>query len=272
MTSRTFRLTGPINLHVRIGGGSVSVTARDDASEAAVTVTPRRTGDNTSGSAADQIGIELEGNTLSVLASRQRSMPNVLAGWWRDRDGVDVQIAVPSGTAMRIATLTADVTVMGRAGDVDITTGAAAINVDEVDGDLRMRYGSANGHVRKVRGSAVLRSGAGTTRFDEVCGQLHSHSGSGELDAETVRGPAHVRTGAGSTRLGCVHANVDVAAGSGDVSIGLPAGTSARLDVRTGAGRFTSDLPVDKDRTGSGSAISIRARTGSGDIRLFHRA
>lgn len=135
MTTRTFRLTGPINLHVRTGGGAVSVTAREDTQEAAVTVSRRN------GAAADRIGIELEGNTLSVLAPRQRSMPNLLAGWWRDRDGVELQIAVPSGTAMRIATFTADVTVVGRAGDVDITTGAAAINVDEVDGDLRLRYG-----------------------------------------------------------------------------------------------------------------------------------
>jgi hypothetical protein len=69
-----------------------------------------------------------------------------------------------------------------------------------------------------------------------------------------------------------VHGDVDVASGTGELAIGIPAGQAARLDVTTGSGRVNSELPVEERPATAGRAITVRARTGSGDIRLFRAA
>jgi hypothetical protein len=266
VTTRTFPLTAPISLNARLGHGSVRVAAQDGLREATVTLTPR--GDET---VADRTTVQMDGATLSVLAPRQGGIPSLLAGWRRG-DGVDAEISVPTGTPLKIATFTADVHVRGRVGDADVSTGTAAVELGVVDGDLRLRCGSSSSHVHHVLGSAAVKSGSGSVFFDELSGGLHCVLGSGDLDVGVVRGSLRSRTGSGNARLATVRADVDVAAGSGDVSIGVPAGFCAKLDVKTGAGRFRSELPVERERAGSGPTITVRARTGSGDIRLFRPA
>jgi hypothetical protein len=63
-----------------------------------------------------------------------------------------------------------------------------------------------------------------------------------------------------------------VARGSGSIAIGLPAGQPARLDVTTGSGRVDSDLPIEDSPATQHNPITVRARTGSGNVRLFRAA
>ena len=56
------------------------------------------------------------------------------------------------------------------------------------------------------------------------------------------------------------------------MSIGLPSGVTARLDVMTGAGQVRSELPVTDQPAERSGAITVRARTGNGDVRLFRAA
>lgn len=266
MTTRNFALGTPLRqLVVRIGHGSVTVSARDDLAEATVELVPR----DPESSITERIAVELRGDALAVVAPRQGGLADMIGGRRRDRDAVDVTITVPAGTPAKISTATADVRVGGRVGAADIATGLGEITLDAVDGDLRLRYGSASSRVGSVAGSVVVRSGAGDARFGEIAGGLQAGFGSGELDVEVVRGAVRSRVGSGNARLGAVYGDVDLAAGSGGVSIGLPAGISARLDVTSGSGRVESELPIEQAPAPSARPITVRARTGSGTVRLY---
>ena len=262
-----FPLSGPINLLVRLGHGSLTVTAQDDLPEAAVELTPR----DPASDIVDRTTVEMQGSTLTVLAPRQGGLPDLLGGWRRDRDAVDARVVVPTGTAMKLATAGADITVTGRAGGADVATGAATITLDTIDGDLRLRYGSATSRVNAVTGSVVVRAGAGDAHFGAVGGDVQAGTGSGNLDIDRVGGAIRARAGSGNARLGQVFGDVDLVAGSGRIDIGLPGGVSAKVDVTTGSGRVDSELPVDKVATAA-TRITVRARTGSGDVRLFRAA
>jgi hypothetical protein len=268
MTVKTFALTGPINLSVRLGHGSLVVHCVDDPAEARVEISARPGAEDY----AERVAVEMSGPTLTVHAPRQGGVFDLLGDMWRKHAGVDVEVTVPAGTAMKVSTYTAGVHVHGRCGSADIATGAADIEVEQVDGDLRLRSGSARASVAEVHGSVVLRSGAGDAHFGAVSGDLQSVCGSGLLEAQQIRGNARVRSGAGEARLGAVYGNVDIASGSGPMSVGLPAGITAKLDLQTGSGRVTSELPIEKQPASTKGAITIRARTGSGDVRLFRPA
>lgn len=268
MSQQSFPLSGPINLNVRIGHGSLTVTTADDLAEASVTLTPRTKGSDI----LDRITVGMNGHTLEVLAPREGGLADLIGAWKRDRESVDAEITVPTGTAVKLATFTAGINVVGRTGGADVATGTGAITMGEVDGDLRLRFGSASSRVERVTGSTVIRSGAGDASFGEMCGDLEAGFGSGDLDARVVRGTARLRAGSGNLRLSAIHGDVDFTCGSGQMSIGIPSGVSAHLDVRTGSGRVRSEFPIEDDRSGTGPAISVRARTGSGDVRVFRAA
>jgi DUF4097 and DUF4098 domain-containing protein YvlB len=268
MTTKTFPLTGPINLQARVGRGSLTVHALDELTEARVLITPRRKGSDV----AERYTIELNGPTLSVLGPREGGIFDLPIFGTRGNEAVDVVIDVPSGTAVKLSTFSADVVVSGRVGGADIATGSANITAEHVDGDLRVRYGSGNCKVIRVTGSVEARSGAGRAQFGSIDGSLNCACGSGELRVQEVHGSVRSRSGSGSASLETVHGDVDLASGSGPMSIGLPAGRPARLDVTTGSGQVSSDLPIEDAPRGTGEPITVRARTGSGDIRLYRAA
>jgi hypothetical protein len=269
MPTHTFPLEGPINLLVRIGHGSVTVDTEDDLTEARVTLQPGK-------DAADlyaMTAVLMRGRTLTVAAPRQGGIFDFpMFGNRRANRGLAVHVVVPSGTAVKISTFTAPIVVTGRVGGADIAFGHAEAGLREVDGDLRLRYGSGSAKAVQVSGSVQVRSGSGTARFGEIGGGLTAGCGSGDLEVRVVHGAVHSRSGSGTATLHKVHGDVDLASGSGGVDIGLPAGLTAQLDVHTGSGQVRSELPIeDQPRTGKG-AITVRARTGSGDVRLFRAA
>ena len=263
----SFPTSKPINLQCRLGYGSLTVIAQDDLAEATVRLTPRNPRSDVLGRSV----VELRGPTLVVQVPRQGGggLADLIGGWGRDKDAVDAEIVVPTRTAVKLSTGSADITVVGTVGGAEVSTGSADIDVDTVDGDLRLRYGSANSRVSTVTGSATVRSGAGDAHFGEVCGDLQAGFGSGDLDIDIARGSVRSRSGSGDASIGVGYGDIDLAAGSGRVTIGLPEGLSARLQVTTGSGRVQSELPIEDRSTSPGRAITVKARTGSGDVRLF---
>ena len=184
MTTQTFPLSGPINLRVRLGHGSLTVTTADDLTEATVSLTPR----DAASDAAQRIEVAMNGPTLEVKLPRKGGLADLIGKWRHERDAVDAEITIPSGTALDLTTYTADITVRGRSGGADVTTGSAAIALGHVDGDVRVRGGRSNCRIDQVTGSAVARSGAGSVSFGEVGGSVQADFGSGDVEIGTARG------------------------------------------------------------------------------------
>lgn len=265
MSTQTFPVRGQISLQVRLGHGSVTVNAEEGIAEATVSLTPRKPGTDI----VERISVELSGQTLSVIAPRKGGVFDLPFFGNHGHEAVDAVITVPGGTPVKISVFTADIAVRGRVGATDLASGASSIDVERVDGDLRLRYGSGTCAVGEVTGAVEARSGAGNARFGRIRGALSTVCGSGDLDVGTVHGRVRARSGSGGASLGAVYDDVDLASGSGPVRIGLPAGQRVRLDLTTGSGEVDSDLPISSAPLRKGRSIAVRARTGSGDIRLF---
>ena len=261
---KSFPLSGAINLLVRTGHGSVTVTAVDGLDTATVRLTPH----DSDNDIAERTAVEMRGPVLAIVTPNRGGLTDLLGSWRSNRDALAIEVAVPSGTATKISTASADVRIIGRVGGADLATGSATVDVDVVDGNLRLRTGRATRRVGEVDGDVQARPGSGTITLGEVAGSVQSGFGSGDLTVETAHGNVRSRAGSGDALIGCAYGDVEFTAGSGKVSVGLPEGVSARLDVTSGSGRVRSDLPIE-DAPRSGKSITVRARTGSGDIRLF---
>jgi hypothetical protein len=266
---KSFPLTGPLRLEIRIAHGAVTVETADDLTEASVHIETDKHG----AELLSQTAVEMRGSTLAVVAPRQGGIFDLaIFGGRRTGRGLDVKVVVPSGSDVKIATFTAPIRIPGRVGDADLAFGASEAAVRDVDGDLRLRFGSGTAKAVQVKGSVQLRSGSGDAQLGEVHGDLNCGCGSGNLQVRRVHGAVRSKCGSGNARLDAVHGDVDVVSGSGVLEIGLPSGVSARLDVHTGSGKVQSDLPIEEAPREATSKITVRARTGSGDVRLFRAA
>jgi hypothetical protein len=269
VTTTSFPLSGPIQLSCRLGMGTITVHADDGVTEAKVVLTAR----DAKSDYVERTTVELSGSTLVVHGPKPRGplfdLP-VFAGRFGERDAVDADITVPAGTPVKIASWGADVVVKGQAGTTDIMSGSTTTEIDDVDGDLRLRYGSGPARARRITGSVVVRAGSGSITFGEVAGSIEVGCGSGSLEVGNAGGRVRMRTGTGQATIGAAGGDVDFTSGSGGLSVGLRRGQPARLDVITGAGQLRSDVAVeDGPPADTARAITIKARTGSGDVRIF---
>jgi DUF4097 and DUF4098 domain-containing protein YvlB len=259
----TFPVDGPISLQVRLGHGRITICARDGISEAVVRLTPREADSDI----VDRIAVERRESVIVVVGPHQGGLPDLI-GRRRNREIVDADIDVPAGTPVKIASASEEISLVGRLGDTDIATASPRIEIDTVDGDLRLRYGAAEAHTNTVTGSVRLAAGSGTASFGDVRRNLESRVGSGEVTVDTVGGDVRSRAGSGAFRVGEARGDVDVLSGSGPIEIGLAAGVVARVDVMTGSGQVFSELPVDTTPASGVRQVRLRARTGSGDVRI----
>ena len=269
LIAKTFPLTRPINLSVRLSLGSVDVQMADDLTEATVQLSPGAG----AGELAERFTVEMVGRTLTIAPPGEGPLGDLRA-LRRRRGGEEIAITVvvPAGTSLTAMTSDAPITVTGRCGGANIATGSGDICLDHVDGDLVLRYGGTQAQVARVSGSASVRSGSGDVRIGAIDGALQHACGSGGLEVGEARGAVKSRTGSGATRLSAVYGDVDLASGSGPISIGLPPGATARLQLTTGSGRVRSDLPIEERASSATSAITVRARTGRGDVQVFRAA
>ncbi|GAA0639183.1 hypothetical protein GCM10009547_49110 [Sporichthya brevicatena] len=176
MTPQTYAwpVDGPLQLSVRLGHGSLTIDAREDVSEAVVTLTPA------DADGLDRFTVDLRGRTLVVHAPRN-------SGWRKGRGAVDATIVVPAGTTAKLATATADISVTGRLADADVAAGTAAVDVATVTGNLRARVGAGSTNVGTAHGDVDLAAGSGTLTVgipEGVSVRLDVRTGSGVLRSD----------------------------------------------------------------------------------------
>jgi len=266
---KAFPVNGPISLMVRLAHGCVTVETADMLSEATVHVE----GDKQTADLLADTAVEMRGGALIVHAPRQGGIFDLpMFGGRRAGRELDIRVLVPTGSAVKITTFTAPIRILGAVGDAELAFGSGDAAVRRVDGDLQLRFGSGTAEAVRVSGSVQLRSGSGDARLGEVGGNITSACGSGDLLVHVSRGTVRSRCGSGRAQLNEIHGDVDVVSGSGGLEIGLPSGVSAKLDVHTGSGRVRSELPIEDAPRTSAGGITVRARTGSGDVRVFRAA
>ena len=263
MTVHTFPLDGPIALQCRFAFGALNIEAVEGLTEAQVDLRPQ----HASSDIESRCTVTLRGHTLVIAAPRPNGGLLDLASRHDRRHALDIDVQVPAGTTLKLGTHSSSLSTRGRLGSADIAGGALAARVEAVEGDLRLRYGSGQAQLGAVAGSVSIKNGSGDVSVYEIGRSADIALGSGSARLGTAHGSVRVRTGSGSVTIDRAEGDLVMDSGSGDATVGLPAGVSARLDVVTGRGELTTDMPVADDRP-SGHTTTIRVRTGRGDVSI----
>ncbi len=241
--------------------GSVTVLA-GARSEVVVT--------GTLGNGVERLDVERQGARVDIRVVLRRTV-NSMPGrhsWAR------LVIAVPPGSALDIATVSADVTSNGTGG---------AIDVRSVGGDVRIAgEPQAAGRVR-------VNTVSGDVRVQRIGGSLEAGSVSGDIRADVASlQSARLRSTSGDIALDgrlATTSQVELETVSGDVSVAATAEAGIAVDAASFSGDITACFPAQivgptsrrnpgkrlEARVGAGSA-RLKAKTLSGDISLCDKA
>lgn len=201
----------------------------------------------------------------------------------------DLRILVPSGRKLdvnvgvgelEVSRVSADlsldvaaahVTVTGTRGRLSIDAGSGGIEVRDVEtDDLTIDTGSGGVTFSNVTGrNCRIDTGSGGITGDRMnCDLVNIDAGSGGIQIDDVRAPsANIETGSGGVRLGLRTAPRDlrVESGSGGVTVSMPEGAGADVDIQTGSGRIQTDFPLAASRV---ERNHVRGRIGNGSGRI----
>jgi len=272
MLEKTFPVPGPIELNCGFGAGAVTIQAVEQAAHATV----RIVADDPDLPVDRLFRVELVGNRLEVQENRDEAgslLRSILRGGSSDRRRVKIGVELPAGSGARIAVGSATIAGRGRLGDCEVSNGSGGVTFELVEGTLRTRGGSGELSVDRLTGAAHIRGGSGAVRLGEVDGALSISVGSGKVRVGTAHGNTRVRSGSAAVTVEVAEGDVDVACSSGPVTVGIRPGWNAKLDVATGSGRLRTEMPMTESAPAAGGErITIRARTGSGNITVQRAA
>lgn len=180
----------------------------------------------------------------------------------------DITAEVPLGSA-RLATGSGDVTLTRVERELGVNTGSGDVKVEHVTGAVRASTGSGSIDIEEAGDALGLSTGSGDVSIGDAAGPTSVKVGSGDITIERIRDHSVATSGSGDVTVEIADGpSVQAETARGDVQIGVPDGLPTYLDLKTVTGRIRCDLePSDKPAEGE-RALTVRARTVSGDITV----
>lgn len=253
---RTLKVSGPVELDVGTGSGSIRVRT-GDASGVRVYGTIRASGGFFGGEAEKKVRylesnppIEQHGNTIKIGHIEDPELQRNIS--------ISYELVVPVETRLHSGTGSGSQSIDGIAGPLDVSTGSGRIEASNVGSEVRASTGSGGIELRSVKGSVRASTGSGPIRALGVAGGFRASTGSGNVTLEqTSPGDVEVGTGSGSVELRNVRGSLRAQTASGTITAGGEGSGTWRLE--TASGSITVRLP-------SRQGFDLYARTVSGSI------
>ncbi len=268
---RTLQVTGPVNVDLSTGSGSVNVRT---GSSAEVKITARIKASNLfSGNAEERI------KRIEANPPIQQSGNDIRIGHIDDPDlahniSISYDLVVLAETRLRSHTGSGNQSVEGLRGEVEVESGSGGLKISDIEGGVRAETGSGGITIDRIKSDVRAKAGSGSIRATDIAGGFECQTGSGHIVLEqSASGSVRAETGSGGLELRGVRGSLDAQAGSGTiVAEGNPTGS---WSVHSGSGdiqlKLASDAAFDLDaQTNSGSISVNQPVTVQGSVEKKH--
>lgn len=227
-------------------------------------------------------------------------------GWGEQRDGsrrvqiasegsgteasADLRVLVPSGRQVAVYLTVGPLTATGVTGDLRLDGGSGRVTTERTAGSLVVDVGSGSVEIRDHQGDGNIDTGSGSVAVRGMQGdhlvvdtgsgavtltavtadELRVDTGSGSVNGTEVRGRAiHVDTGSGAVDLTLTAPPDTLIAdtGSGSVTVRMPDGVDATVELETSSGDITVDFAM-QIRQWERDEVRGTIGTGAGRIRI----
>jgi DUF4097 and DUF4098 domain-containing protein YvlB len=273
----TFATAEPITVTLTLAVADIRLRASERA-DTVLTVGPRDPSNAKDVELAERTRTEFADGRLEIHAPQ----PWRVLGPSRNAGALDIEIELPTGSALEGEAWVADLHTTGELGRCRFTTSTGDLNVDRTgpatlatnDRVTARRIGGtaeikSAGAVRidEVGGTTTIKNLNGTTQIGRVEGDLTCRSANGDITVDTALAAVAATTSNGGIRVDqIVRGDISLKTANGRIEIGIRPGTAARLDVHTKFGRVRNTLDTADGPGKSDEIATVSARTSYGDI------
>jgi DUF4097 and DUF4098 domain-containing protein YvlB len=238
MRTETFHTPGDVLLRVRVPAGRVDIETVD-GEETRIEI-------ESEPEVESAAVVEAHGGEVVVEIEERRVL------FFRTASEARVRVTCPHGLRMALKCVSANLTVRGKTGAVDVQNVSGNTEFERVDDNLEAQSVSGNVTVKAVAGSTAVETVSGSIRVDQAGGSVTARSVSG------------------NQRFGSLtEGSVTLKSVSGDLRVGIRHGTRLWMDVKSLSGDTSSELPVgEAPLDGDGPLVELRANSTSGSIRI----
>ncbi len=253
---RTLKVSGPVDLEVQTGSGSVTVRPGSSGT-VEIHGTIRSNGWHLDRDIEERVKaiesnppIEQNGNAIHIGRMEDHDLLRNIS--------ISYELVVPAETRLRSETGTGSQSIEGITGPVEANSGSGSLRMSRIGGEVHARTGSGGVELDSVQGSVRASTGSGSVRALGIAGGITASTGSGSVKVEqTAAGDVEVETGSGGVEIKGVKGAARISSGSGSITAeGEPTG---KWRLRTASGSVTVRLPEQ-------AAFDLEARTSSGHI------
>jgi hypothetical protein len=260
MHDRTFNVSGPVRLDLRVPHADVDV-ATGPAGTASVSFTAS--------------GKDAESLDQATITCERRGDTDVLTVNWRQgrmfgfRRAVGVTVRLPEGSDVTIATAAGGIVCAGNLGAVRVETASAGVRVPSA-ASVDVVGVSGEVQVGSVAGDASLKTVSGAIEVDDARGRLVLRTVSGRTRVRRAGGDVEARSVSGDVLLQRLERGVvRLDSVSGDAIVGVEPGVAVWLDLDSASGDVRSELGPSNDGPADGRPVlEVRGRTVSGNVRV----
>jgi hypothetical protein len=273
----TFATPEPITVTLTLTLADIRLRASERA-DTVLTIGPRDPSNAKDVQLAEQTRTEFADDRLEIHAPQ----PWRVLGPSKTAGALDIEIELPTGSAVHGEAWIADLHTTGELGRCDFATSMGDLTVDRTGPAKLATHSRVT--ARRIGGTAEIKS-AGTVRIDEVSGtttiknlngttqvgrveaDLTCRSANGDIAIGTALADVTATTSNGGIRVDeIVRGDISLKTANGGIEIGIRPGTAARLDVHTKFGRVRNTLDAADGPGESDEVATVITRTSYGDI------
>ena len=267
---QSFPVSGPAELEIRLASGEIEIEAADDATSVDVELIAH---DEESQHLVDAARIELResADRPHVVVDVPQKRGGFSLGALLGRSGITCRIRTPRASGLNVRrSKSADVTVHGMLGGVNVSTASGDTQLEDVDGGVNVRSASGDITVRTVTGGINIQTASGDIEIEVARAAVNAQTVSGDLTIGEAWDNVNANTVSGDQEHGAVYqGHVAAHSVSGDVQVGVRRGSKVFLDCNTVSGDTSSELDMLPDApSGDGPLVELRVKTVSGDIAI----
>lgn len=175
--------------------------------------------------------------------------------WHKEQTHVTVE--TPAELTLEAKTSDGSVNLTGLKGELGLTSGDGDVTFDQVSGELRLKSGDGRVNITNATGSVEARTSDANLSVDGVFHAVTLRTSDGHLDL-------NLRAGSKLTQASSIQSS------DGSVTVHVPQGFAADLDVHTSDGHLDCALPITMDHFHStgGDGHDVHGRINGGGTPL----
>ena len=215
-----------------------------------------------------RIHVELEGKKLSDYRLEESQSGNQVQFKFRQREHMDfsftmhrprvrVEVETPAQLTLQARTSDGSVALSDLEGEVGLTTGDGDVMLDHVAGNLRLKSGDGHVRITDAKGALEATTSDASLSVDGTFHALNLRTSDGTLDLNLHKGTQLTQASS-------------IQSSDGSVTVHIPQGFAADLDVHTSDGHVDCALPLTMDHyhSNDGEKHELHGRLNGGGTPL----